>query len=85
MISLEREKAITMLSRLPISLAWVSFKNEDVVAQWNVAATIKAGKPMVDISYCMTQALCQVILKTVQWDKSKFSPSRLDDGWWGVA
>ena len=70
-----------MLMRLPFCLDWVNYKGDDVVAQWNLEATIKANKPMVDISYCMTKALNQVILETVQWDKSKFKPSKLGCKW----
>lgn len=63
--------------RLPISCDWVFFDGEDCVAQINYEATVKAKKPMVDISYCMTMALNQCIERTVQWDKKKFKPSRL--------
>lgn len=66
-----------MLLRLPIACDWVIYEGEDCVAQINYEATVKAGKPMVDISYCMTRALNQVILKTVQWDRRKFKPSKL--------
>lgn len=66
-----------MLMRLPVCMDWVNYKGEDVVVQWNFEATEKAGKPMVDISYCMTEAFNQIILKTVQWDKKKFKPSIL--------
>lgn len=71
----------SMLMKLPICCDWVNFKGEDVVAQWNFEATAKARKPMIDISYCMTKALNQVIDETVQWDKKKFTPSHLGKAW----
>lgn len=71
-----------MLMRLPVCMDWVNYKGEDVVIQWNFEATEKAKKPMVDVSYCMTKALNQVILKTVQWDKKHFKPSRLGSTQW---
>lgn len=71
-----------MLMRLPFACDWVFFDGEDCVAQYNYEATKKAGKPMVDISYCMTKALNQNIERTVQWDKNKFKPSRLGDSEW---
>lgn len=74
-------KAITMLKRLPVCLDWINYKGISVVIQWNLEATLKAGKPMVDVSYCMTKALNQVIDQTVQWDKSKFKPSKLGKSW----
>jgi len=69
-----------MLMKLPICVDWVEYKGETCVAQWNYEATKKARKPMVDISYCMTEALNQNIMFTVQWDKNKFKPSKL--GMW---
>ena len=75
-------KAEEMLFRLPVCMDWVNYKGQDVVIQWNYEATKKARKPMVDLSYCMTKALNQLVLKTVQWDKSKFSPSKLGTAKW---
>lgn len=66
-----------MLLRLPIACEWCEYKGETYVAQINYEATVKAKKPMMDLSYCMTKAHNQIILKTVQWDKNKFKPSRL--------
>lgn len=71
-----------MLIRLPVCFDWVKYKGTDVAVQWNIEATEKAGKPMVDIGYCMTKLSNGIILKTVQWDKSKFSPSKLSNTSW---
>lgn len=70
------DKTTNMLLKLPFALEWVVYKGVDLVAQINYEATKKAGKPMLDLSYCMTRALNQSIDKTVQWDKSKFKESR---------
>ncbi len=61
-----------MLLRLPIVMDWCQYKGETYVAQINIPATRKANRPMMDLSYCMTKAMNQVILKTVAWDKNKF-------------
>ncbi len=66
-----------MLMRLPIACDWVQYKGETVVAQINWEATVKAKRPMMDISYCMTMAFNQSIMFTCQWDKNKFKPSHL--------
>ncbi len=76
-----KDRISDMLMRLPFSFDWIEYKGEDVVGQINYEATVKAKKPMIDISYCMTQALNQNILYTVQYDKSKFKPSRLGIEW----
>ncbi len=68
-----------MLMRLPFAIDWVSYKGEICVAHINFEATEKAKRPMLDISYCMTQALNNNILKTVQWDRNKFKPCHLSD------
>ncbi len=70
--------------RLPICCDWVEFKGDTCVAQVNYEATEQAGKPMMDISYCMTRALNQNIDQTVQWDKNKFKPSHLGDWKQGI-
>jgi len=36
---------------------------------------------MVDISYYITKALNGIVLKTVQWEKSKFKSSHLGEKW----
>jgi len=71
-----------MLMNLPFSCDWVQFKGETCVATINYEATKKAGKPMLDVSYCMTKAMNNIVIKTVQWDKSKFLPSNL--GHWKI-
>ena len=76
-----KDRISDMLMRLPFSFDWIEYKGEDVVGQINYEATEKANKPMIDISYCMTQAINQNILYTVQYDKSKFNPSRLGIEW----
>ncbi len=70
-------KISAAFDRLPIVMDWCYYKDEIIVAQINWDATKKAGKPMMDISYCMTRALNQCILKTVQWDKNKFKRCHL--------
>jgi hypothetical protein len=70
-----------MFSKLPIIMDWCSYKGEIVVAQINYDETIRVGRPMMDISYCMTRALSQNIMYTVQFDKKKFSPCRLTHSW----
>ncbi len=61
-----------MLLKLPIVMDWCKYKGETCVAQINIEATKKAKRPMMDLSYCLTKAMNQIIIKTVQWDKNKF-------------
>lgn len=72
-----------MLVRLPIVSDWCEYKGEIYFTSPNYEATKKAGKPMLDLSYCATRALNNIVLKTVQWDKKKFRPSHLsnDKNW----
>lgn len=62
-----------MLLRLPFSMDWVKYKGEDYFASINFQATEKAGKPMIDLSYCATKSMNNIVLKTVQYDKNKFT------------
>lgn len=78
------EKMKRIISKVPIVLDWCEFKGEVVVAQLNYERTEKAKKPMFDISYCMTKALNQVVLETVQYDKKKFKPCHLTAHWGAI-
>jgi hypothetical protein len=68
-----------IIDNLPIVFDWVNYKGEDVVASINIDRTKKAKRPMMDISYCMTQAFNNVHLKTVRFDKNKFRKSKLQN------
>lgn len=68
-----------MLLNVPYIADWVNYKGEDVVIMPNYEATKKANKPMVDVCYCMTKALHDSVLYTVQYDKNKFKRSRLSN------
>ncbi len=73
---LTQPQAIALIDRLPsyCITEWCKYKGETCVAQFNLDATMKARKPMLDLSYCMTQALNMNILRTVQYDRLKFGP-----------
>jgi hypothetical protein len=79
---MKEDKYTNMLMRLPVCMDYVEYKGEDVVIDYNFEATKKANKPMVDIYYCLTQAINNIKLKTVQWDKNKFKPSKLSNLKW---
>lgn len=66
-----------MLMRVPDLCDWVTHKGEDVVIMPNYEATVKANKPMVDVSHCMTKALNGIVLYTTQYNKKKFGKSKL--------
>lgn len=68
-----------IISKLPIVYDWVNYKGEDVVASINIERTLKAKKPMMDISYCMTKAFNDIHLKTVIFNKKHFKKSKLSD------
>lgn len=70
-----------MIDRLPMAFDWVDYKGETVFAGFNWEASERAGKPMMDIFYCATQALNHNVLFTTQWDKNKFKPSQLSTEW----
>lgn len=73
------DKVSRIYAKLPFVIDWCEYKGETVVAQFNYQESIRVGRPMMDLSYCMTKALNMVIDKTVKWDKTKFKPSRLGD------
>lgn len=75
------DRFVRMAIRLPVVFDWVEYKGEVVFTGINYDATRKAGKPMMNIYYCATEACNDNVLKTVQWDKNKFKPSSLGLGY----
>lgn len=69
------DKIDEMLLRLPVVYGWYDYKGETYFVEANREATIKAGKPMMDLCYCATKCMNGIVEKTVQFDKNKFSPS----------
>ena len=61
--------------KCPVCFQWVKFKGETMFAGLNYERSLSAGKPMIDLYYCATQALNGRVLKTVQYDKNKFVTS----------
>lgn len=66
-----------MFLKLPVVFDWYQYKGEIYFVSINREATEKARKPMVNLHYCATKALNNIVMKVVQFDKRKFSPSRL--------
>lgn len=69
---LKNDKVYEMVKRTGISLDWVVYKGETVVAQINYERSLKANRPIYDIHYCMTKAFNGIVLYTVQYDKKHF-------------
>lgn len=69
-----QDAALAFMDKLPdyVITEWCKYKGTTYVSQFNLEASMKAGKPMLDLSYCMTQALNQNVLLTVQYDAKKF-------------
>jgi hypothetical protein len=68
------KKVGEMFQRLNFNniMGWVEYKGETFFSQFNWEASKKAGKPMLDLSECATKSLNNIVVKTVQYDKSKF-------------
>lgn len=60
------------LSNCPLVFDWCEYKGETYFGAINYERSIKAKRPMIDLSYCATKALNCVILKTVAWNNKKF-------------
>lgn len=70
------------LMNLPVVFDWCEYKGETFFMGVNYEETNRVGRPMIDLFYCATRALNHCVLKTVQWDKNKFKPSRLGIAKW---
>lgn len=63
--------------RLPW-LKWVKYKDEECVADVDYQKSLKAHRPIINIHYCMTKAMNNCILKTVNFNPQYFSKSELE-------
>ena len=61
----------------PVGAEWWTFKGEIYFAVINVSRSLKAGRPMVDLSYCATESMNRIVLKTVQYSKKHFKKADL--------
>lgn len=63
-----------MFEKLPVYVVadWCIYKGKTYFSMINVERSIEAKKPMVDLSYCATRAMNNIVIKTVQYDKKKF-------------
>lgn len=62
----------------PVVCQWVEFKDQTYFAIINVERSIKARRPMIDLSYCATKAFNDVVIMTVQYNEKHFKPSKLN-------
>lgn len=63
---------VKMAMACPISLDWIKYKGEVCVGQYNWEESVAQGRPMIDLSFCMTQSLNQIIYATVPYEKELF-------------
>lgn len=70
---IEDVKIPKMFNKVPFAFDWVEYKGQDFFASINFEQSKKSKRPMIDLFYCATKALNDVVLKTVQFDKNKFT------------
>lgn len=61
----------------PVCFDWCVFKGETYFGMINYERSIKARRPMIDLAYCATRGLNNVVLKTVAYSAKNFSKSHL--------
>ena len=66
--------------KCPVKCQWLEYKGETYFGILNYERSIKSHKPMIDLSFCATRALNNIVIKTVQYDRLKFRPSKLETG-----
>jgi hypothetical protein len=62
----------------PVVCQWLEFKGETYFGILNYERSIKAHRPMIDLSYCATQAMNAIVIKTVQYSEKHFKKSKLE-------
>jgi len=59
-------------------MIWIRYKGEECVGLVNIERSLKAKRPMIDIHYCMTKALNNIVEKTVAYNPKHFAKSKLN-------
>lgn len=74
------EKIPDYIKKCPLAFDWCEYKGETYFGALNLERSLKARRAMIDLSYCATKALNEIILKTVMWNPAKFNlnPKRLN-------
>ena len=67
------EKTPDYIKNCPLSFDWVEYKGETFFGALNYERSLKAKRAMIDLSYCATKAMNEIVLKTVAWDAKKFN------------
>lgn len=67
------------LMAVPFWMNWVTYKGEVCVCSVNYDKSLRAHRPIMDIHYCMTKALNNVVMKSVNWNLEHFKAHKFDD------
>lgn len=59
-------------------MKWVRYNGEECVATVNYQKSINCRRPIIDIFYCMTEAMNDRVIKSVNFDPTKFTKSLID-------
>lgn len=57
----------------PLVYDWCEYKGEVYFGALDVQRSIKSKRAMIDLSWCATMAQNNNVMKTVQWNNSKFN------------
>lgn len=56
-----------------IGMEWCEYKGETFVGEVDYFKSKKSKRLMINLYYCLTKAMNSVVIKTVMWDKNKFT------------
>lgn len=68
-----------ILKPLPVWMfgEWVEYKGETYFAMVDVQKSLACHRPIVDLSYCATRAMNNVVLRSVNYKAEHFKKSKL--------
>lgn len=56
---------------------WVEYRGETYFAMVDVQKSLRCGRPVIDLAYCATRGMNNVVLKTVNYNADLFKKSHL--------
>lgn len=62
------------IDECPFIWEWCNFKGESYFAILNYESSLRQNRVMLDLCYCVTKALNNIVLKTVPYSPGNFDP-----------
>ncbi len=68
----------------PFVFDWVEYKGDTMFAEVDYIKSEKCNRPIINLFYCATRALNNMVIKSVNYNPDHFKKSRLSGESWNI-